>query len=888
MRLTTLAAGAAVLCAALVYPCAAAGDRVPLTPGMIVNESPVGDPRGLVDEQDLAADPLATKPSTNWEGSWNQADYPLSAYIDFGREYDLGTLWLFDLNGEGVFRVYVGTPGDWTEVVREDCLAYQVWKEVRLRVRTRYIRFSKESPSANIAEVVLYTRPEVSPGIAERTLVDEVACASEPAEGAYEDYPVGISTVEDVLGRQCRCLPNDAGDTKYFAYVLGKGKGLRAGGAYVLEVDYPEDRPRSMFILNQGAETTLGLHTGATVGDVLHGKYTPSNPESLRIPLSGEFRTWRTLFFLHDRFPGIRRPRGEGDRSFVPADGFWVIVAQPKAAADPLSRGAAVSRIRLWAVPESELEVKLPEIPDGLPRRHIFAREEMADGVIASQDPTKRGVQDPTDWYEYKARLLRYLGMNTFCKDLLEFGSNQGWDSEPAGGNDWYYQTPTPRLWENILAMVPSYGLDVLPHYEYTGSKGYKGLGSEKRCKTLGGGDAYTHVTWCEAANADVTDPDTLVDVRKLLDCTIRPFAARVHFLGAWFRQRPSSLPISFSDRCLGLFAQERNGGAAVTRERLSADEALRAKYLAWWYDRRASFLRSARDLTRESAADPDAALLFTTDTSEGGVVYPDWQAPTVVTDDAPAWEALGERPIPLERAIAEMRQFTALTSDLLTWDKWEWQYSCPKADPERYRDDGGVMLTYTFNKAYTVEPPESMGAFRTRSGLAMVRHYYLNENEMDVGDDAPLGYFVSDVDLAGPYQMVAEARALAYGDPWWLGYLSASSFNRGFPEYARAFNLAFLSLPALPSCVVEGACTDTEVIVRAIDAGEHGTWLAIVNVALTAKPDVTVTLPTAGDVTDAVTGDPMPAGAGKVRLSLGPCEVRTARIRRVAAVAGT
>jgi len=52
------------------------------------------------------------------------------------------------------------------------------------------------------------------------------------------------------------------------------------------------------------------------------------------------------------------------------------------------------------------------------------------------------------------------------------------------------------------------------------------------------------------------------------------------------------------------------------------------------------------------------------------------------------------------------------------------------------------------------------------------------------------------------------------------------------------------------------------------------------VNVALTAKPSVTVSLPARGTVTDAATGKPLDAVGGKLRLSMGPCQLRAIHIR--------
>jgi hypothetical protein len=141
------------------------------------------------------------------------------------------------------------------------------------------------------------------------------------------------------------------------------------------------------------------------------------------------------------------------------------------------------------------------------------------------------------------------------------------------------------------------------------------------------------------------------------------------------------------------------------------------------------------------------------------------------------------------------------------------------------------------------------------------------------------LGYIASDVEYAGPYVMLSEARAMAYGDPRFIGYLAASSFNRGFPEYVRAFNAAFLSLPALPSQVLPNASSDPNVIVRSIKTPKDGTYLAIVNVGFEDKK-VAITLPVNGKVMDAATGKALTSANGKLQLTLYPCELKSVRIQ--------
>ena len=271
------------------------------------------------------------------------------------------------------------------------------------------------------------------------SLVDEIVCSADGADRGFSESPAGASRVETILGRPARVLPPTEGQAAYFSYRIGKLKLLRPGGVYVLAVDYPEDGPRSLVVINTGNETSRGFHTGTTLGDAFHAKYVDNLAESIDVPLSGTWQTWSLLFRLHDRFPEKGLVRGNKPRPLGPEDGFDVTIAQFSAANIPLSLGAAVSHLRLFEVVDPDkLAQPLNLPPEGLPHRRLFWREEMADGIIDAK-MEQPGIAQPLDWYRHKAELMRFLGMNTYSKDLLEFGACQHWDPTPHGGNDWVF-----------------------------------------------------------------------------------------------------------------------------------------------------------------------------------------------------------------------------------------------------------------------------------------------------------------------------------------------------------------------------------------------------------------------------------------------------------------
>ena len=727
-------------------------------------------------------------------------------------------------------------------------------------------------------------------------IVDEIT-VGDPADPhpVYEDPP-GATQVVTILGQPARSMAM-ADAAKVFGYKIGAGKGLVAGQTYLLVVDYPEDASRQMVLVNRGNDATRTLATGQTIGDARES-YTYPAPESVKYPLSGKWESYRSLFVLHERFQGVKGVR-DADKLVYPdkpADGFWVAIGQFRTKDSPLDAGAAVAHIRLFAVPAPEkfdLAVNYP--PAELPRRHVFWREEMADIAISSGDPQTRAFAKSVDWYDAKMRLARFLGVNTFTKDLMEFGYNQNWDSSPHGGNAWVNQGNQPELWGQIIGAATKNGMSVLPYYEYAGAKGggangVPSYGYQRRCRPLGDrpNDAFSDVSWSEDACIDVSDPAALDDVKNVLDATIGLFKSKATFVGAWFRTRSTNWPVSFADSTLARFGAEANGGTTPTRDQIKADAALLQKYYGWWFGKRRDYLVAIRDWLRLNAA-PDASVLFTSYIEESlhAPEYSDWATPT---DDLPSWSAVNAtdpwkyrfNPVDWTKYVSDgtflemITRMTPPSADTLANHAAENDHSAPPADPGRYADVDDVYMTMPFSRLFTVSSAAAFDAFREKSGLAMVRHFNLNEEDgQNPTGEGPmskkLGYFVSDVDHAGPYSMLAEARAVGHGDPRFIGYLSSSNFSRGFPEYTRAFDAAFLALPALPSVLQAGAASDPEVMLRAIATPKYGTYYAVVNVGLTAKKDVKVTLAAEGAVQDLVTGAAIDRVGGAVSLSFFP-----------------
>ncbi|HRH78642.1 MAG TPA: hypothetical protein PK129_14950, partial [Cellvibrionaceae bacterium] len=503
---------------------------------------------------------------------------------------------------------------------------------------------------------------KVDADFGELRLVDSFEPSS-PGLRETQAEPANSSSVQTLLNRPALVLPPQANMASYAAFRVGKAAGLVPGKAYVLEVDYPDDVPRTIILLNRGADITRTIATGKSIGDYRE-QYAYPNPESLAYPQSQTWQTARFYFYLHDRFQPLAAVRNEADtrRPFGPEDGFWVALGNPNPKGDPMNQGAAIGSVRLYAVADdtqAALKTQLP--PTGIPHRRTFWREEMNDSVAmcvrgdskVSTDPssatyatscnpatgTSPGTTTNT-WLEYKMQLAKVLGFNVFTKDLLEFGRNQGMDMSAYGGEKLFYSARL-AFWPEMVKKAGEHNLEVLPYFEYYGAMGagefsttncpsedasgnsfcatatgnnryqckkpwqqtqakcfLPSYGSQLNCRPLTRANRYTPYSWAETACVDVSDPEALTDVKKLIGANILDLKDRAEFAGAWFRTRVGSWPINFADAARERYAADRHV-AAPSLDQLRQTPSLLADYRAWRQEKRRAYLVAIRDYMR-------------------------------------------------------------------------------------------------------------------------------------------------------------------------------------------------------------------------------------------------------------------------------------------------
>jgi hypothetical protein len=769
-----------------------------------------------------------------------------------------------------------------------------------------------------------------------KTLVDEIDTAlTPPSRQDSVSAADPARSLTTIYGKAARVLvPGDR--AKFLTYRLGRGKNLLPRGAYILEIEYPDDVPRTMFVANRGADMVRGFSTGTATGDARKA-YVFSTLESLNYPQSSTWRRYQSLFFLHERTTEkSERNAACAMRNLVPKDGFDVSVFQTRERNDPMSRGVAIGKIRLYRVNDTSKLAAPITYPEGSPKRHIFWREEMADEAVSSDDVLKRAMDRPIDWYAAKMELGRAMAFDTVGKDLLEFGYNQGMESTDT---NWMYNAGAPlaNSWKEIVETASGKGLFLMPYLEYGGSAGgncdggacnrsagyYKSMGKQRRTRKLFYGTElpgtnkqdYTRHYITERISADLTDPDTHVDMEKVLALVLAPNTDRSQFAGIWLRARTSKMPISFAPEAVARY-NAANADKPRTIETLRNDENARLAYYRWWFNERKRFLGGIRTYLDKQNLSSESDLLFTASVLEPVPPARKMNAPhpvCLVTDQKALWGPYAKTLTdgdtwyqhnwcsvdPAEALAGNIHQHGLELFELPERNRFgleEWFHSAPHPDPANYTGTQGIAMTYEFgNGLYTVADANALASYSNASeGQSAIKHYPLNEDNGAHGDaancsvrsvlhdndvfDNLLGYVSVAVDRAGPYSTLAEARLLANGNPYNLGYLEPSSMSRGFPAYVRRFNQALLSLPAVKAVTVNAMASSADVVVRQYASGGF-VYYAVINPTMHANPGVTVNFGAPADgVVDLLAKKTYLKS--QLRFSLYPGEVRTFKVR--------
>jgi len=164
---------------------ASGAERIHLLADMLINLSGQRPAVELIDEQDLAGDPrdgTAAQPKTSYSNGWMNAGlyYPLAIVVDLGVDHDISDICFYDVHDRAQLTVDARDGDIWKTLLTDGLIRYQQWARHTVDVTTRYLRVTFESPSAQIAELLVYgtavgkrlPEPEPEPVRHEQPLMD--------------------------------------------------------------------------------------------------------------------------------------------------------------------------------------------------------------------------------------------------------------------------------------------------------------------------------------------------------------------------------------------------------------------------------------------------------------------------------------------------------------------------------------------------------------------------------------------------------------------------------------------------------------------------------------------------------------------------------------------
>ncbi|MGB1295280.1 MAG: right-handed parallel beta-helix repeat-containing protein [Flavobacteriales bacterium] len=154
-------------------------DQIVLADSMITDHQENGSihsPLVLIDEQDKVALDNEHPTSESWKPSYTMANGPYFVTVDLGQQYQLFSILLHDMHNSAQLKIEMGSPGNWEEVLTENCDLYKTWKKHRVNITTQYLRLSMhESVYASINELQLFGLPAVNaPAILPKVSQEEI------------------------------------------------------------------------------------------------------------------------------------------------------------------------------------------------------------------------------------------------------------------------------------------------------------------------------------------------------------------------------------------------------------------------------------------------------------------------------------------------------------------------------------------------------------------------------------------------------------------------------------------------------------------------------------------------------------------------------------------
>ncbi len=708
-------------------------------------------------------------------------------------------------------------------------------------------------------------------------LVDEIDCGTSLFDDPHPYMQSGFDKVQlkttpgsavdvkvvDILGKKAR-------ETAYgwYAYRIGRGK-LKPHTAYLLRIEYPEDKPRFAPIEIQTGQNFMdvGWKNGVGATDV----YDPW-------PLSKKWQWYDVIVPLDDNTTGM------GGTGTAPSEnGFWIYAMnkmKPGAYYAMWEGGPAIARMRLYEI-DPEKNAPVINKPKDLPSR------------VLSFDWERQPDHDPADLVRY-AKLMGYNSISPVIIKWAEANYSEALDGYMSVNTDaqnfwaWKRYEPgkgakaepavpgKPSIHVRYLEATKKYGIDYLPRFEWGGSQD---LPKETWAVDVNGQPMKPNrfAQWC----GNLLNPLVWDDAKKLMDHLIKPYVKdNPQLAGALWRIRCDRMPISYGPADIQLFSKETNtplppGGEGQWAAWAAGE--MKVKYDDWWHQKRADFHIKLAQLLQSYR--PDLTLYYYNwDADKFGLIETDITAWAFVMNVVKPPPDGGRTAYEKEREVR--KGFTAqdYISVMHSGNFGKASKGINRADygirPELYKDAKGFRILAPANYLCYADKPEYLNYFKTGDGLAVSN--VVSYDEVGARSINPK-YEGNMITPAGaPFSMALELLDYFHGDANMLTY-TVYTYGRGFADAHRRFAQAFLALPAIPGTVVDQG--DADLKVRTYPS-KDGTYVGVAYKGFADKK-LTVKIPGAkagAAVKNLVTNETVPTTASgdglQFEIASGPMEL--------------
>ncbi|MBO7434746.1 hypothetical protein J6U76_01950 [bacterium] len=416
------------------------------------------------------------------------------------------------------------------------------------------------------------------------TLNDGVICGSsndvhQLADGRYSAYVKDritqryyASEITNIFGGRGRIITQDRG---YFSYNLGVR--LKLNMPYLLEIDYPEDAPRTIAVSVSGGTYCPCVQTGHTLPYQRPDQFV----EQLQLPLNGDVNKMQFIVWAGD--DELR-------------NGFNVAIADPGEQNAPFSKKPLILRVSLY----SFLTIAVPQAKEKFPeqyQRYVWTEGEAMTG--------RDGV--------FFAPVLNslFFGMNSFSPLALAWNSRGGSNGTVMFPTEHYtipfkteingVEYESDRKEDNskrsnsigeCADMARYLKMKIFPRLEYGGSDRLKG----KSAVGIDGGKIAPFLYNKESSpledSVDVTYEGVAEDFIAILKemAGSVPQRSRGCFENLIIRQRANFTPTSYSDNALKLYAAEK--GISLSGDALRTEVTMMRNedYRIWYQNKKFAF----------------------------------------------------------------------------------------------------------------------------------------------------------------------------------------------------------------------------------------------------------------------------------------------------------